>query len=102
MEETGFFLSFYSLDAFRSKRRKIAFRLHRSSDCTGCSFFVTGNYYWIGSNITVVQLTVEHLKSTAEVTQKAVDKHRFAFVSACCETLKCKKKKKINQNNLTV
>jgi len=47
MEETGFFLSsflsfilsFYSLDAFRNKQRKISFQLYRSSDCTGCSFF---------------------------------------------------------------
>ena len=39
MEETGFFLSFYSLDAFRNKRRKMAFQLYRSPDCTGCSFF---------------------------------------------------------------
>jgi hypothetical protein len=39
MEGAGFFLSFYSLDAFRNKRIKIAFQLYRFSDCTGCSFF---------------------------------------------------------------
>jgi hypothetical protein len=64
MEESGFFLSFYSLAALRNRRRKIAFQLYRSSDYTGCSFLVTGNYYEIGSNITVILLTVEHLKST--------------------------------------
>jgi hypothetical protein len=44
MEETGFFISFYSLAAFGNRRRKIAFQLYRSSDYTGCSFLVSGNY----------------------------------------------------------
>jgi hypothetical protein len=90
MEEAGFFLSFYSLAAFGNIRRKITFQLYRCSDYTGCSFLVTGNYYEIGSDIAVIQLTVEHLKSTAELTQKAVDKQQVALATSCYEILKCK------------
>jgi len=45
----------------------------------------------------VVQLTVEHLTSTAELTQKAVDKHQVVLLVPFTEHLNVR-----NPNNLTV
>ena len=53
-------------------------------------FSFTGNYYWTDSNITAIQLTVEHLKSTAELTYKIVGRQQVTFFDICFEILVCK------------
>jgi hypothetical protein len=45
----------------------------------------------------MIQLTVEHLKSIAELTQKAVDKQQVALLLPVTKHLNVK-----HQNNLTV